>query len=75
MKRALRILIRIITAPVVISAQILIITFIITFIIPVGMGFVFSEWLFENADLHYSNLDAFKSTIKDFKNYWKGFLK
>lgn len=67
MKRALRILIRVVALPVVITLQILMII--------VGLGFVFSEWLFENANRHYSHLDCFRDTIKDYKNYWKGFLK
>lgn len=67
MKRALRILIRIITAPIVICIQV--------GLIIVGLSFVFSAWLFENADRHYSYLDHLKNDVKDIKNYWKGFFK
>jgi len=67
MKRALRIFIRLITSPIVAVMQI--------FFLLIGLSFVFVEWLFENADKIYSSSDHFKDAMKDFKNYWKGFLK
>jgi len=67
MKRALRIFIRLITSPIVAVIQI--------FFLIIGLGFVFSEWLFEYADKHYSHRDHLNEIMKDFKNYWKGFLK
>jgi len=67
MKRALRIFIRLITSPIVAVMQI--------FFLVIGLRCGFSEWLFENADKHYTYLDHLKDVMKDFKNYWKGFLK
>jgi len=65
MKRTLRIFIRLITSPIVATMQI----FFLLIILPL----VFSEWLFD--DRFYSYGDDLKEDMKDFKNYWKGFLK
>lgn len=67
MKRALRIFIRITTAPLVLIWQFLMLS--------VGLCMVFIEWLFENADRVYSYSDFLKDESKDYKNYWKGFFK
>jgi len=67
MKRALRIFIRLITSPIVATMQI--------FFLVIGLSFVFGEWLFENADKFYSYGDHLKEDMKNFKDYWKGFLK
>lgn len=68
MKRALRILVRMMTLPFVIPF------FIWVYII--SLCFVFQEWLFENADHLYSFKDYHKEVMHDnAKNYILNFFR
>ena len=63
MKRILRILVRVVTLPVVLF-------FFMVFYI-ISLCFVFQEWLFENADKWYSYAHYHKDLKKDAKNFFR----
>lgn len=67
MKRALRIFVRVVTLPFAIAVM-------ISSTLIIGM-WVLLDWLFEKGDSFYPSSKFLKAVMKDFKNYWKGFLK
>jgi len=68
MKRVLRVLVRVVTLPFVLAGSI--------GLYFVSLGFVFQEWLFENADRFYSCSEHqhHADLKKDFVNYFKSFF-
>jgi hypothetical protein len=67
MKRALRIVIRIVTLPIAVP-------FMIVMILFAGL-WALLDWLFEKEDKLYPTSQFFSDVINDFKKYWKGFFK
>lgn len=67
MKRLLRIIVKLIGLPF----------FLITFpfMYLMSLGFVFQEWLFENADRFYSHKEHHQDYLKGCKEYLKNIFK